>query len=121
LESCDGGRSTQDVKEFQDLADDWFARWIKLVGRDGCSNYTHLIASGHIAFYLREWGDLYKYSQQGWEAYNSLIKGVYYRRTQRGGHGGKRDEPNSRVHPLGRWRQRKLFFLSGDYLACENI
>jgi hypothetical protein len=113
--------STQDVEEFQDLADDWFARWIKLVGRDGCSNYTHLIASGHIAFYLREWGNLYKYSQQGWEAYNSLIKGVYYRRTQRGGHGGKRDEPNSRVHPLGRWMQRKLFFLSGDYLACENI
>jgi hypothetical protein len=70
--------SLQDIKEFQDLAEDWLARWIKLVGRDGCSNYTHLIASGHIAFYLREWGSLYKYSQQGWEAYNSLIKGVYY-------------------------------------------
>jgi hypothetical protein len=76
-----------------------------LVGRDGCSNYTHLIASRHIVFFLHEWANLYKYSQQGWEAYNSLIK----------------DEPNSRVHPLGHWIQRKLFFLFGDYLACDNI
>jgi hypothetical protein len=79
----------EDVKEFQDLTDDWFSRWINWFGRDGCSNYTHLVASGHIAFYLKEWGNLYKWSQEGWEVYNSLIKGVYYRRTQRGGHGGK--------------------------------
>jgi hypothetical protein len=113
--------SEEDIDEFQDLADDWFAGWMKLVGKDGCTNYTHMIASGHIAFYLKEWGNLYKYSQQGWEAYNSLLKGVYYRRTQRGGHGGKRNEPNSRVTPLGRWMQRKLFFLSGNYLACDDI
>jgi hypothetical protein len=111
----------QAVDDFQDLADDWFEHYIELAGRDGCSNYTHLIASGHISFYLKEWGNLYRYSQQGWEAYNSLLKSVYYRRTQRGGYGGKRDEATSRVTPLARWMQRKLFFQSGDYLACENI
>jgi hypothetical protein len=109
------------VDQFQDLADDWFEHYVAVTGKDGCTNYTHLVASGHIGFYLKEWGNLYRYSQQGWEAYNSLLKSVYYRRTQRGGFGGKRNEATSRVAPLGRWMQRKLFFQSGDYLACENI
>jgi hypothetical protein len=103
------------IDDFQTLADDWFDHWIKLVGRDGLSNYVHIVGSGHLAFYLREWGNLYKYSQQGWESYNSLIKSVYFRRTQRGGNGGKKEEPTSRVAPIARWLQRKLFFLSGDY------
>jgi hypothetical protein len=109
------------VEDFQTLADDWFDKWIKLVGRDGLSNYVHIVASGHLSFYLKEWGNLYKYSQQGWESFNSLIKSVYFRRTQRGGNGGKRDELNSRVAPIARWLQRKLFFLSGDYLQCDNV
>lgn len=112
--------SDDDVEAFQTLADDWFEKWVTMFGRDGLSNYTHIVSSGHLAFYMKTWKNLYKYSQQGWEAYNSLLKSVYFRRTQRGGHGGKKDEPNSRVTPLGRWLQRKLFFLSGDYLRCDE-
>jgi hypothetical protein len=109
----------QDVEDFQDQADEWFFRWHALHGRDGMTNYIHLLSSGHLAFYLREWGNLWKYSQQGWESLNSLMKSVYYRRSQRGGHGGKVDAPNSRVVPIARWLQRKIFFLSGDYLQCH--
>jgi hypothetical protein len=109
-----------DIEEFQTLADDWFEKWVKLTGRDGLTNYIHMVGAGHLSFYMREWGNLYRYSQQGWEAYNSLIKSVYYRRTQRGGNGGKKDDTNSRVVPLGRWLQRKMFFLSGDYLQCDE-
>jgi hypothetical protein len=65
-------------------------------------------------------GNLYGYSQQGWEADNSLIKSVYYWNTQRRGHGGKKDKASSHVTQLARWMQRKLFFLSGDYLPCDN-
>jgi hypothetical protein len=110
---------SQDVDDFQEQADAWYLKWHLLHGRDGISNYIHMISSGHIAFYMREWGNLYKYSQQGWESMNSLMKSVYYRRTQRGGNGGKQDEPNSRVVPIARWLQRKLYFLSGDYLKCD--
>jgi hypothetical protein len=109
----------QDVHEFQDQADEWFLKWHALHGRDGMTNYIHMISSGHLAFYLKEWGNLWKYSQQGWESLNSLMKSVYYRRTQRGGHGGKKDVANSRVLPIARWLQRKLYFLSGDYLKCH--
>jgi hypothetical protein len=109
-----------DIEEFQTLANDWFEKWVKLTGRDGLTNYVHMVGAGHLSFYMREWGNLYRYSQQGWEAYNSLIKSVYYRRTQRGGNGGNKDEATSRVVPLGRWLQRKMFFLSGDYLQCDE-
>jgi hypothetical protein len=108
------------VEQFQTLGDDWWAVWMSLVGRDGITNYTHIVSSGHLAFYMKEWGNLCRSSQQGWEGYNSLIKSVYYRRTQRGGHGGKKDEASLPVTPLARWMQRKLFFLLGDNLQCDN-
>jgi hypothetical protein len=108
-----------EIEEFQEQADAWYLKWYQLQGRDGISNYIHMISSGHIAFYLKEWGNLYKYSQQGWESMNSLMKSVYYRRTQRGRNGGKKDEPNLRVVPIARWLQRKLYFLLGDYLKCD--
>jgi hypothetical protein len=70
-----------EIGKFQHLADKWFERWFVLWGRDTMTNYIHMVASGHLAFYMREWGILYKYSQQGWEAFNSLIKSVYFCRT----------------------------------------
>ena len=102
------------IEDFQTLANEWFDMWVKLVGRDGLSNYVHIVASGHLALYLREWGNLYKYSQQGWGSYNSLIESVYFRRMQRGGNVRKKDELTSWVAPIAQWLQRKLFFLSGD-------
>jgi hypothetical protein len=110
--------SEEEIVEFQDQADDFFERWIDLTHLDGLGNYFHLVGAGHLAFYLREWGNLFRYSQQGWESMNSLIKTFFYRRTQRGGHGGKNDERNSKMKPIARWLQRKLYFLSGDYKNC---
>jgi hypothetical protein len=52
------------VEQFQTLVDDWGAVWMSLVGRgDGITNYTHIVSSGHLAFYMKEWGNLYRYSQ----------------------------------------------------------
>jgi hypothetical protein len=107
-----------EIGEFQYLVDKWFERWLALWGCDGMTNYIHMVASGHLSFYMREWGNLYKYSQQGWEAFNSLIN-VYFWRTQRGGNGGKPEEKNSRVVPVARWLQQNLYFLSGDYFGVN--
>jgi hypothetical protein len=109
----------EQIDELDKLCDDFFEAWLLLHGRNGLTNYIHLIGSGHLCYYVRKWRNLYKYSQQGWESLNSLIKRVFYTRTQRGGHGGKDDEANSKVVPLGRWLQRKLFFLSGEYKKLE--
>jgi hypothetical protein len=108
----------EEIVDFQDQADDFFERWIDLKHKDGLGNYFHMVGAGHLSFYLREWGNLFRYSQQGWESMNSLIKTFFYRRTQRGGHGGNQNERNSKMSPIARWLQRKLYFLSGDYNYC---
>ena len=71
-----------------------------------------MIGAGHLSYYLQKWRNLYRYSQQGWEALNSQIKTIYFRRTQRGGNKGD-GEFNSKVEPIGKWLQRSLFWKMG--------
>jgi len=62
------------VESFQSHIDAFFVLWVNLTGHEGITNYIHVLASGHISEYLIYWGNLYNHSQQGWEAFNSLIK-----------------------------------------------
>ena len=64
----------EEIKEYQQLADKFFKEWVSLYGRDGMTNYIHMVGSGHIADFLIRWRCLYRHSQQGWEALNNLIK-----------------------------------------------
>jgi hypothetical protein len=44
------------VEQFQTCADDWWAVWrCHLLDIDGITNCTHIISSGHLAFYMKEW------------------------------------------------------------------
>jgi len=40
------------IVEFQNYVDLWFQDWIALWGVEGCTNYTHLLSSGHMAEYM---------------------------------------------------------------------
>jgi hypothetical protein len=62
-----------------------------------------------------EWRNLYRYSQQGWEGMNSVVKCLLHKRSQRGGHGGKKGQKNSKSEPIARWALRRMFFFSGHY------
>jgi hypothetical protein len=84
-----------------------------LHGLEGVSNYIHLLGSGHISVYLHEWKNLYRHSQQGWEALNKLIKTFYYRRTQRGGAANQGKGRKSKLLPIARWLQRRAIWLAG--------
>jgi hypothetical protein len=107
--------SIEDIAEFQQMVDKWFQTWVKLWGAEGCTNYIHLLSSGHISEYLRYWKSLYPHSQQGWEALNSLLKVFYFRRTARGGTmGGKWGTgKKSRILPIARWLLRRAMWASG--------
>jgi hypothetical protein len=113
----------EDVKEFQYHTDLFFVKYMELVGRNGITNYFHLLGSGHIADYLFYYKNLYEHSQQGWEAFNSFLKVFYFRRTNRGG--GRGD--CSRVRQIARWLARRLIWFSGiDYSdmkrkGCINV
>lgn len=34
---------------YQAHVDQWFQRWNELHGAEGCTNYIHMLSSGHIA------------------------------------------------------------------------
>lgn len=101
-----------EVEEFQEHIDAWFCDWVAVYGREGCTNYTHLLSSSHIMRYMIEWKCLYRYSQQGWEALNALIKAYFFRRTNRGGFAGK-NQKKSKLLGIARWLQRRIMWYSG--------
>jgi hypothetical protein len=107
--------SDEEIDAFGTQCDDFFELWVDLTGLEGMTNYIHMIGRGHITYYLRECRNLYRYSQQGWEALNSLLKNIYFRRTQGGGHKGDGQSRSSKLASIAKWMQRRLYFLSGRY------
>jgi hypothetical protein len=71
-----------DIEKFQQMIDKWFEDWVHLNGRGGMTNYIHMLCCGHIAEYMYEHRNLYRHSQQGWEAFNALLKTFFFLRTQ---------------------------------------
>jgi hypothetical protein len=57
----------QEIKEFQLKIDDFFVAYVERsgAGKEGVTNYIHMLGSAHISYYMRRHGNLYKYSQQG--------------------------------------------------------
>lgn len=74
-----------DVCAFVVTADSFMERYVALTGRDGMTNYFHMLRDGHVAYYLLRYRNLYRLSQQGWENVNSVMKRSFHRGTQRGG------------------------------------
>lgn len=103
--------TNEEIATYQSHADKFYQAWIMLWQKEGVTNYLHMIGSGHIAEYLYKWRNLYRFSQQGWEAMNSLIKTFFFRRTSHGGGVKGRHSKKSRLIPIGRWLQRRLIFL----------
>jgi hypothetical protein len=107
--------SDEEIDASGTQCDDFFKLRVDLTGLEGMTNYIHMIGSGHMTYYLREWRNLYRYSQQGWEALTSLLKNIYFRRTQLGGHKGSGQSRNSKLTPIVKWMHRRLYFRSGRY------
>jgi len=101
--------TNDELEKYWDHINHWFLLYNQLTGYGGMTNYTHIYIS-HMHHYMQTKGCMYRYSQQGWEALNKLIRSWFFRRTNRGGGRGKQ----SKLAPLGRLLQRRLLWLSGD-------
>ncbi len=113
--------SDDKIIQFQKYIDLWFQVWIELWGIEGCTNYTHLLSSGHMAEYMYKWRNLYRFSQQGWEKFNHIFSTFYFRRTN---HGVRwpADAAKSKLAGIARWLQRHLLWMTciGDILITGN-
>jgi hypothetical protein len=111
----------EEILSFQAHIDAWFQDWVKVYGKEGCTNYTHMLSSSHVMRYMQEWRCLHRYSQQGWEALNALIKSYFFRRTNRGGL-SKNAAKKSKLLAIARWLQRRMMWYSahGDVLLNDD-
>jgi hypothetical protein len=117
----DTDASEDEITKFQHHIDSWISRWIQVYGREGCTNYTHMLSSSHVMKYMQEWKCLHRFSQQGWEALNALIKSYFFRRTNRGGL-ARNSKNKSKLLGIARWLQRRIMWYSGngDRQFCNN-
>ena len=83
-----------EIAKYQKYANLFFVNWVKIHTNTGVSNYIHMMGSGHFAEYLFKWRNLYRYSQQGWEAMNALIKTFFFWHTNHGGGAGNKGTSN---------------------------
>jgi len=108
--------SNEEVKRFQQHVDMFFVTWVSLLSHEGVTNYIHMLGAGHIGEYLLHHRNLYKHSQQGWEAFNALLKTFFFWRTGRGGAGNRGTGIKSKIIPIARWLSRRVLWLMGyDY------
>ena len=75
----------EDVCAFQLEVDEFCENYFAKCGRDGMTNYIHLLHAGHMSHFLLEYGNLYRFSQQGWENVNGKLKRIFHHNTQKGG------------------------------------
>ena len=77
-------------------------------GRKIFTNYFHYVITNHLYDYMLEWKNLSRYSQQGWESLNALLKSFFFQRTSKGG--GK---TKSKIYPMAKLIQRRVMWMSG--------
>jgi hypothetical protein len=73
--------TNKEIESFQNEFDLFFQIWVGMYGDEGVTNYLHMPTSGHIMEYLFKYKNLYRHSQQGWEALNHLLRTFYFRQT----------------------------------------
>jgi hypothetical protein len=100
--------TAEQIDQFQCTADDFFRRWLDLVGYDGITNYIHMLGAGHLRYYLHKWGNLNRFQNQGWEAYNAMFTAFWHHRTQKCG--GKHEVSRSKILPIARWILRLIMW-----------
>lgn len=98
-----------DICSFQKSADEFCEIYFRLTGRHGMTNYFHCLYAGHFSYFLRRYGSLYKYSQQGWENVNGVLKRSFHNNTQKGGGRGG----TSKLLPVFERFGRGLLWRSG--------
>ena len=113
LRKNDGDYTQEELGQFQENALRLFQSWIHLYGRHGVTNYIHMIGVGHFLEYMKRYGNLNKYSQQGWEALNALIRLFFFRQTNKGGGniGGDMTGLKSKFVPIARLIKRRMLWV----------
>jgi hypothetical protein len=106
----------EEIDDFHDQCNLFMTAWMEVsVSTAKVTNYIHMLGAGHFVYYLRHFRNLYKYSNQGWEALNQKIKRVYFNNTNRGGNiGGWQKIKDGHCDPIWKYLARSTLWKTGD-------
>jgi hypothetical protein len=112
----------EDVCAFQKDADEFCSAYFALTGRDGMTNYFHLLHAGHYSYFLLKYGNLYRYSQQGWENVNAVLKRSFHQNSQKGGGKGGSSKLLQVMYRMSRQLMWRVGHLDGlfDHLGYDE-
>jgi len=93
-------------------------------GLEACTNYFHIIGSGHVVWMAREYGNLWRYRNEGVEAFNKIVSLRYNKFNKRGGYKKTRAGDETRkcneFWSLGQWLGRWSLWHLGYADAMQN-
>ena len=107
----------EDIKEFDDTVDEFYDLLISTAGKDGITNYLHVIGAGHLSCYMKKCKSLCRFCQQGWESLNDKISCMFFHHTQKGG-GFNGDCKKTCLEAIARMLLRDALWRSGIATNC---
>jgi hypothetical protein len=101
----------KDLDKLHVMCNKFMTQWLDLLGLDHKTNYIHIVVSGHLTFFATKYRNLYRFSQQGWESLNQLLKHYYFNNTNHGGAAGNGGKGTNGLYSNG--------VISGDH--CRSL
>jgi hypothetical protein len=81
--------SDEDITQYQLLADEFTALYIKMFGTEKITNYIHMLHSGHVAEFLEVYRNIARFATISVESTVGQVRCFVHRRTNKNGHSGK--------------------------------
>ena len=76
-----------DMIILQKQIDEWYADWVSVTGKEGMTNYIHVLSIVHVMYYRDKYRNLYRFRNQSWEPLKKREKRMHLQITQRRGGG----------------------------------
>jgi hypothetical protein len=80
--------SMEEIDTLEETIKKCYAMLMKVAGMKACTNYFHLLGSGHVIWLTRAYGNLWRWRNEGAEAQNSALSLRYNKFNNRGGNKG---------------------------------
>ena len=74
-----------DMIILQKQIDEWYADWVSVTGKEGMTNYIHVLSIVHVMYYRDKYRNLYRFRNQSWEPLKKREKRMHLQITQRRG------------------------------------
>ncbi len=65
--------TSEDIATLDDTITKCYAALMKVAGMKACTNYFHLLGSGHVMWLTRRYGNLWRWRNEGVEGQNSVL------------------------------------------------